>query len=339
MREPSFWQPGASTVEGAPNVAANVPQPAGDHVVAALARAGRGQLHHARRGPLHHGRARSVAVGRRHVPVLGRAAAPDGRPLRRRHLCRRAFAAGAFLPPASAERRAAPPDDGRDAGDLRRPTPSDHHNFERWNQYWRSGDAAKTQHAVNELLLRLERVRFEPYRLVPKDEAAEDRQPRSTSNRRAMSGACATSSPRTSATTSIACDIAAAADIHPKYAMSVFRKIDRHDAQRIRQPAATELCAGAADEGRRQRHQRRHGQRASARSAPSTNPSASWPACRRPIFARWRPRGRRRKNSELASLRAAGATLPSFADPKPRWVPPGAQERGAPTRSNPRISN
>ena len=54
---------------------------------------------------------------------------------------------------------------------------ADHHNFERWNRYWRSGDPAKTQHAVNELLLRLERMRFEPYRLVPEDAGAGDRQP------------------------------------------------------------------------------------------------------------------------------------------------------------------
>ena len=51
---------------------------------------------------------------------------------------------------------------------------SDHRNFERWNEYWRSGDAAKTQHAVNELLLRLERVRFEPYRLVPEAAHRDD---------------------------------------------------------------------------------------------------------------------------------------------------------------------
>ncbi|TJX41139.1 MAG: cupin domain-containing protein, partial [Mesorhizobium sp.] len=36
---------------------------------------------------------------------------------------------------------------------------SDNDNFARWNRYARSGDPAKAEHAVNELLLRLERVR------------------------------------------------------------------------------------------------------------------------------------------------------------------------------------
>ena len=47
---------------------------------------------------------------------------------------------------------------------------------------------------------------------------------RSTSNRHAMSGGCAISSPGISCDEIDCVDIAAAADIHPKYAMSVFRK-------------------------------------------------------------------------------------------------------------------
>ena len=94
---------------------------------------------------------------------------------------------------------------------------SDHHNFERWSQYWRSGDAAKTQHAVNELLLRLERVRFEP---VPacagSDSEARTSPARSISNRRAMSGGSAISSPRTSCDDIDCVDIAAAVGIHPE---------------------------------------------------------------------------------------------------------------------------
>ena len=39
-----------------------------------------------------------------------------------------------------------------------------------------------------------------------------------------MSGACATSSPRISCYDIDSIDIAAAADIHPKYAMSIFKK-------------------------------------------------------------------------------------------------------------------
>jgi AraC-like DNA-binding protein len=102
---------------------------------------------------------------------------------------------------------------------------SDHENFERWNQYWRSGDPERTSHAVNELLLRLERVRFEPYRLVPEAAGASE-------------GAGSAFDQQSSRNVSRMCDfiaenflydidsteIAAAAGIHPKYAMSLFRK-------------------------------------------------------------------------------------------------------------------
>jgi AraC family transcriptional regulator, melibiose operon regulatory protein len=101
---------------------------------------------------------------------------------------------------------------------------SDAHNFERWYRYGRSGDPAKAQHAVDELVLRLERVRFEPYRLVPEAQAIE--------------GAASPFDQQSSRNVGRMCDfiaenflydidsvdIAAAADIHPKYAMSLFRK-------------------------------------------------------------------------------------------------------------------
>lgn len=102
--------------------------------------------------------------------------------------------------------------------------PADHHNFERWNRYFRSGDPAMIEHAVNELLLRLERVRFEPYRLVPETAPGQE-----------------TGSPfdqQSSRNVGRMCDfiaenflyeidsvnIATAADIHPKYAMNLFKK-------------------------------------------------------------------------------------------------------------------
>jgi len=101
---------------------------------------------------------------------------------------------------------------------------SDHDNFERWNRYFRSGDPARTEHAVNELLLRLERVRFEPYRLAPETAPGE--------------GAASPFDQQSSRNVGRMCDfiaenflydidcvnIAAAADIHPKYAMSTFKK-------------------------------------------------------------------------------------------------------------------
>ncbi|CDX41512.1 Transcriptional regulator, AraC family [Mesorhizobium sp. ORS 3359] len=101
---------------------------------------------------------------------------------------------------------------------------SDNDNFKRWNEYARSGDPARTEHAVNELLLRLERVRFEPYRLVPGTVAGH--------------GAGSPFDQQSSRNVGRMCDfiaenflydidcvnIACAADIHPKYAMSLFKK-------------------------------------------------------------------------------------------------------------------
>jgi AraC-like DNA-binding protein len=101
---------------------------------------------------------------------------------------------------------------------------SDSDNFERWNRYVRSGDPARAEHAVNELLLRLERVRFEPYRLAPdnpiEQEAGSPFDQQSLRNVGRMCDFIAENF-----LYDIDCvDIAAAADIHPKYAMSIFKK-------------------------------------------------------------------------------------------------------------------
>jgi AraC-like DNA-binding protein len=97
-------------------------------------------------------------------------------------------------------------------------------NFERWNSYARSGDPVKAQHAVDELLLRLERVRFEPYRLVPDALPGEDAtSPFDQQSSRNVGHMCDFIAENF--LYDIDCvDIAAAADIHPKYAMNVFKK-------------------------------------------------------------------------------------------------------------------
>ena len=96
-------------------------------------------------------------------------------------------------------------------------------NFERWLDYTRSGDPMKASLAVDELLLRIERLRFSPYRLLPNAEQVSE------------SGAL---DPHVSPIVVRICDfisdnfredidsvdIAVAADIHPKYAMTVFKK-------------------------------------------------------------------------------------------------------------------
>lgn len=101
---------------------------------------------------------------------------------------------------------------------------SDPLNFARWNEYGRSEDPLKASLAVDELLLRIERVRFDPYELLPGPAAVVN----------AVDGLDHHSSPivvricefiadnfREEIDSS---DIAHAADIHPKYAMNVFKK-------------------------------------------------------------------------------------------------------------------
>jgi AraC-like DNA-binding protein len=114
--------------------------------------------------------------------------------------------------------------DGRTAVVTGATDPSDDHNFERWNRYARSGDPVKAQHAVNELLLRLERVRFEPYRLVPEASTSEDAaSPFDQQSSRNVGRMCDFIAENFLYEID-SVDIAEAADIHPKYAMNVFKK-------------------------------------------------------------------------------------------------------------------
>lgn len=101
---------------------------------------------------------------------------------------------------------------------------ADYENFNRWSEYARSGDAAKAEHAVNELLLRLERVRFETYELLPGKItdgdvlSAFDQQ-----SYRVVLRLCDFIADNFRDDID-SVEIAAAAGIHPKYAMSVFRR-------------------------------------------------------------------------------------------------------------------
>lgn len=96
-------------------------------------------------------------------------------------------------------------------------------NFARWHAYVHSADPMKVSMAVDELLLRLERIRFDDYTMVP-------------GGRPQVDGADA-EHPASPIVVRI-CDfiadnfredidsaaIAEAADVHPKYAMNVFKK-------------------------------------------------------------------------------------------------------------------
>lgn len=101
---------------------------------------------------------------------------------------------------------------------------SDALNFARWNTYARSGDPLKASMAVDELLLRIERVRFDPYSLLPGPAEVV----------KVVDGLDHHSSPIVVRICDFiadnfreeidSADIASAADIHPKYAMNVFKK-------------------------------------------------------------------------------------------------------------------
>ncbi|MEF0942799.1 helix-turn-helix domain-containing protein [Rhizobium sp. BR 362] len=100
---------------------------------------------------------------------------------------------------------------------------ADNENFARWYRYVRSGDPAKAEHAVAELLLRLERIAFEPYRMLPEKRdhrPSEQIHPQSSPSLARMCDFIASNFLHDIDTV----DIAKAADLHPKYAMNLFKK-------------------------------------------------------------------------------------------------------------------
>ncbi|HTN60222.1 MAG TPA: helix-turn-helix domain-containing protein [Devosia sp.] len=104
------------------------------------------------------------------------------------------------------------------------PDGTDHETFNRYVQYMRSGDQAKADHAVDELILRLERIRFEPFFLIephgPEMPKTEPLDAHSYSN---IASICEFISTNFREDIDSA-DIAGSADIHPKYAMSIFKR-------------------------------------------------------------------------------------------------------------------
>lgn len=103
--------------------------------------------------------------------------------------------------------------------------PSDSSSFERWNRYAGSGNAAKAEHAINELLLRLERIGFDDdYRLVPPPHPPNDTMPPGEQPPSGNVGRMCDFIAENFLEDIDCLDIAAAAEIHPKYAMSLFRK-------------------------------------------------------------------------------------------------------------------
>jgi AraC-like DNA-binding protein/quercetin dioxygenase-like cupin family protein len=104
------------------------------------------------------------------------------------------------------------------------PDGGDAASFARWSDYMRSRDERRVNHAIDELLLRIERIRFDAYRLLEGDSLppapAEAPDLQSFQN---IGRICAFVAENFRHQIDSA-DIAVSADIHPKYAMSVFKK-------------------------------------------------------------------------------------------------------------------
>jgi AraC-like DNA-binding protein len=100
---------------------------------------------------------------------------------------------------------------------------ADEQNFPRWFRYANSGDPMKAQHAVDELLLRVERIALEPYTLAsraPVSLEGDHPQPHSSRSVARMCDFIAANFLQDIDSL----DIARAADLHPKYAMNLFKK-------------------------------------------------------------------------------------------------------------------
>jgi AraC-like DNA-binding protein len=100
---------------------------------------------------------------------------------------------------------------------------ADKENFFRWFQYVRSGDPAKGKHAVDELLLRLERIAFEPYAMMPDLSDSRQGDPLYPHASRSIARICDFIAANFLQDID-SVDIARAADLHPKYAMNLFKK-------------------------------------------------------------------------------------------------------------------
>jgi AraC-like DNA-binding protein len=96
--------------------------------------------------------------------------------------------------------------------------------FMRWIDWLRSGSPPRTSHALEELLLRIERIQFAPYRLLrpwaPDPDRAEMPDHQGFHSIGRLCEFVAENFREDIDST----DIALAADIHPKYAMSVFKR-------------------------------------------------------------------------------------------------------------------
>lgn len=100
---------------------------------------------------------------------------------------------------------------------------SDDENFSRWFRYANSGDPQKAENAVEELLLRVERMFLEPYTVI--SPASQDGKVGDGESSHSISVVRMCDFIAANFLEDIdATDIARSASLHPKYAMNLFRK-------------------------------------------------------------------------------------------------------------------
>ncbi|ASR11989.1 AraC family transcriptional regulator (plasmid) [Rhizobium leguminosarum bv. viciae] len=100
---------------------------------------------------------------------------------------------------------------------------ADNENFTRWFRYANSGDPAKAQHAVDELLLRIERIALEPYSMTSQAAIDLERDHPYPHSSRSVARMCDFIAANFLHDID-SVDIARAADLHPKYAMNLFKR-------------------------------------------------------------------------------------------------------------------
>lgn len=100
---------------------------------------------------------------------------------------------------------------------------ADQANFPRWARYARSGDAVREQHAVEELLLRIERIVLDPYSMTPVSRDLDESEISYPHASRSVARMCDFIAANFLQEID-SVDIARAADLHPKYAMNLFKK-------------------------------------------------------------------------------------------------------------------
>jgi len=101
---------------------------------------------------------------------------------------------------------------------------NDYGNFNRWSSFMRSEDEGRVSHAINELLLRLDRIQLEPFRVIESGAPIDDELEHiDTQQFDVVSKICNFVADNFCEDIDMD-DIASSADVHPKTAMRLFKR-------------------------------------------------------------------------------------------------------------------